>query len=140
MGWATPKVKDGTPFRYTHAEIRTQVVVICGTTCYQLDCGGNLRCIWILSKRIRYVLFLNSLRRENIKLDWLNVVQKKQPIKACYTFPTSKVSHSLRECGQNIRKILLSSFDLSIFFIKLVCVFQIVSIKIKNQIMEWFLK
>ena len=29
-------------FRYAHAEIRTQVVVICGKTRYQLDHGGAL--------------------------------------------------------------------------------------------------
>ena len=34
--------KDETPFRYAHAEIRTQVVVICGPTRYQLDHGGAL--------------------------------------------------------------------------------------------------
>ena len=28
------------PFRYAYAEIRTQVVVICGPTRYQLDHGG----------------------------------------------------------------------------------------------------
>ena len=30
------------PFRYAHAEIRTQVVVICGPTLYQLDDEGAL--------------------------------------------------------------------------------------------------
>ena len=34
------EVKDETPFKYAHAEIRTRVVVICGPTCYQLDHGG----------------------------------------------------------------------------------------------------
>jgi len=34
------EVKDETPFRYAHAEIRTQVVVICDVTRYQLDHGG----------------------------------------------------------------------------------------------------
>ena len=29
-------------FRYAHAEIRTQMVVMCGTTRYQLDHGGAL--------------------------------------------------------------------------------------------------
>ena len=33
-------LKDETPFRYAHAEIRTRVVVICGPTRYQLDHGG----------------------------------------------------------------------------------------------------
>jgi len=33
-------VKDETPFRYVHAEIRTQVVVICGPTRYHLDHAG----------------------------------------------------------------------------------------------------
>ena len=32
-------MKDETPFRYTHAEIRSQVVVICDPTRYQLDYG-----------------------------------------------------------------------------------------------------
>ena len=31
------EVKDETPFRYAHAEIRTRVVVICGRTRYQLE-------------------------------------------------------------------------------------------------------
>jgi len=34
------EVKDETTVRYAHAEIRTQVVVICGPTRYQLDHGG----------------------------------------------------------------------------------------------------
>ena len=34
------EVKDEAPFRYVHAEIRTQVVVICGSTRHQLDHGG----------------------------------------------------------------------------------------------------
>jgi len=33
-------VKDETPFRYAHAEIRTQMVVIYGPTRYYLDHGG----------------------------------------------------------------------------------------------------
>ena len=37
------EVEDETPFRYSHAEIRTQVVVICcDSTRYQLDYGGAL--------------------------------------------------------------------------------------------------
>jgi len=36
------EVKDETPFRYAHAEIRTQMVVSCGLTHYQLDHGGAL--------------------------------------------------------------------------------------------------
>jgi len=36
------EVKDETTFRYAHAEIRTQVLVIYGTTRYQLDHGGAL--------------------------------------------------------------------------------------------------
>jgi len=32
--------KDETPLGYAHAEIRTQLVVICGATRYQLDQGG----------------------------------------------------------------------------------------------------
>ena len=35
------EVKDETPFRYGHAEIQTQVVVICGPMCYQLDHRGT---------------------------------------------------------------------------------------------------
>ena len=35
-----------TPFRYTQAEIRTQVVVIHGPTRYQLDHGGALFTCW----------------------------------------------------------------------------------------------
>jgi len=35
-------VKNGTPFRYAHAEIQTQVVVICGPMWYQLD----IQAIW----------------------------------------------------------------------------------------------
>ena len=35
------EVKNETPFRYTHAEIRTQVLVICGPMRYQLDHGGD---------------------------------------------------------------------------------------------------
>ena len=34
------EVKDETPFGYAHAEIRTQVLVICGPMRYQLDHGG----------------------------------------------------------------------------------------------------
>ncbi|KAK2159125.1 hypothetical protein LSH36_158g05017 [Paralvinella palmiformis] len=34
------EVKDEAPFRYAHAEIRTQVEVICGPTHYQLDHRG----------------------------------------------------------------------------------------------------
>jgi len=43
MGRETPKVNEAklkmkqVPFRYAHAEIRTQVVVIRDPTCYQLD-------------------------------------------------------------------------------------------------------
>jgi len=33
-------VKDETPFKYAHTEIRTRVVVICGPTRYQLDHWG----------------------------------------------------------------------------------------------------
>ena len=45
MGRATSKgneakSKDETFFKYGHAEIRTQMVVICGPTRYQLDHGG----------------------------------------------------------------------------------------------------
>jgi len=46
MGRATSEgneVKDETPFRYAHAEIRTRVVVICGPTRNQLDHGGALK-------------------------------------------------------------------------------------------------
>ena len=47
MGQATSEgnevIKDETPFRYAHAEIWTQVVVICDTTRYQLDHTGALR-------------------------------------------------------------------------------------------------
>jgi len=34
---------DESPFRYSHAEIRTQVIVICGPMHYQLDhiCAPN---------------------------------------------------------------------------------------------------
>jgi len=39
MGRATSKGNE-TRFSYTHAEIRTQVGVICDLTCYQLDNGG----------------------------------------------------------------------------------------------------
>ena len=35
------EVEDETTFRYAHAEIRTQVVVICGPTRYQLDHGDD---------------------------------------------------------------------------------------------------
>ena len=41
------EVKHETPFRYAKAEIRTQVVVICGPTRYQLDQGGIK---WIYSE------------------------------------------------------------------------------------------
>ena len=34
------EVKDETPFRYANVEVRTQVVVICDPTRYQLDHGG----------------------------------------------------------------------------------------------------
>ena len=37
---ATSKGNE-TPLGYAHAEIRTQVVVICGPTRYQLDHGGD---------------------------------------------------------------------------------------------------
>ena len=44
MGWTTSKgneaVRDETLFRYAHAEIQTQVLVICGPMHYQLDQGG----------------------------------------------------------------------------------------------------
>jgi len=46
--WAEqpPKVmkrsKDEIPLRYAHAEIRSQVIVICGPTRYQLDHGGAI--------------------------------------------------------------------------------------------------
>ena len=46
MGWAAPKcneAKDETPFRYAHAEIRTQVVGICDQTLYQLDQQDAIR-------------------------------------------------------------------------------------------------
>ena len=39
MLWSA--VEDETPFRYAHAEIQTQVVVVCGPTHYQLDHGGT---------------------------------------------------------------------------------------------------
>ena len=39
---ANEAVKDETPLRYAHTEIRTQVVVICDPICYQLDNGGAL--------------------------------------------------------------------------------------------------
>jgi len=39
MGRTTSKGNEA-PFRYASAEIRTQVVVICGPTRYQLDYGG----------------------------------------------------------------------------------------------------
>ena len=38
-------VKDETPFRYGHAEIRTQVVVIFNRTRYKLEHGGVIRCM-----------------------------------------------------------------------------------------------
>ena len=34
-------MKDETPFRYAHAEIQIQVIVICDSTRYQLDQGGT---------------------------------------------------------------------------------------------------
>ena len=37
---AHDRVKEETPFRYAQAEIRIQMVVICGPTRYQLDHGG----------------------------------------------------------------------------------------------------
>ena len=40
MQWS--EVKDETPFRYSHADIRIQVVVIYGPTRYQLDREGSL--------------------------------------------------------------------------------------------------
>jgi len=48
MGRATSEVKDETPFRYAHVEIRTQVVVIGGPTRYQLDHGGALQTALLL--------------------------------------------------------------------------------------------
>jgi len=42
VGWMTSIGKDETHFRYAQWEIRTQVVVICGPTRYQLDHGGAL--------------------------------------------------------------------------------------------------
>jgi len=36
------EVKDETPFRYAHTDIRTQMVVICDLTRYQLDHGAAL--------------------------------------------------------------------------------------------------
>ena len=39
------EVTDETPFRNGHAEIRTQVIAICGPTRYQLDYGGALKYI-----------------------------------------------------------------------------------------------
>ena len=57
MGQATfkgneSKVKDETPLRYAHAKIQTQVVVICGPMCYQLDHGG-------VSLRVRQIKEFN---------------------------------------------------------------------------------
>ena len=43
----------GYGFRYAHADIRTQVVVICGTKRYQLDNGGVERPDW-LEKMVSY--------------------------------------------------------------------------------------
>jgi len=50
MGQATSsEVKDETPIRYAHSEIRTRMVIICGPTCYQLDHGGALSLVEILN-------------------------------------------------------------------------------------------
>jgi len=51
---STKNNKDETPFRYAHAEIRNQVVVICGPTRCQLDNGGALDFDRI--KHYKYVL------------------------------------------------------------------------------------
>jgi len=42
------EVNDETSFRYVHAEIQTQVVVICGQMRYQLDHGDAH---WALRRR-----------------------------------------------------------------------------------------
>ena len=47
------EVKDETPFRYAHTEIRTQVVVICGPTRYQLDHGGSI---------LKFDVYLNEIQ------------------------------------------------------------------------------
>ena len=46
------QVKEETPIRYAHAEIRTHVVVICDPTRYQLDHGGARA----IHGRIRYFI------------------------------------------------------------------------------------
>jgi len=45
-GLSDLEVKDETPFSYVHAEIRTQVIVICDPTPYQLDHGGAIPRVW----------------------------------------------------------------------------------------------
>jgi len=43
MQWS--EVKDETPFRYAHGDIRTQEAVICDPKLYQLDHGGAYQLI-----------------------------------------------------------------------------------------------
>jgi len=55
------EVKDETPFRYADAEIRTQVVVICGPTRYQLDHGDTTRVVE--RSRVKTNRLVNSSKR-----------------------------------------------------------------------------
>jgi len=65
----TGEVKDETPLRCTHAEIRTQAVVICGPTRYQLDHGGTLGVF--KSKPTRIVILLPQLLISN----WMRQIE-----------------------------------------------------------------
>ena len=59
------KVRDETPFRYAHAEVLTQMVVICDPTRYQLDNGGAM--VWNVEKvgleTVEQVKFMKVLTR-----------------------------------------------------------------------------
>ena len=68
------EVKEETPFRYADAEIRTEVVVICGPTRYQLDHGGvySLFSVYIKDYN-KCEAVINTLRQHPLIHVWRNV-------------------------------------------------------------------
>ena len=87
------ELKDETPFRYAHAEIRTQVVVICDPTCYCLT--TEMALILFMD----YALYKNNKCLENDlkkRTCWINEMLKFPPLSVVAVPSTVNMSTDTR--------------------------------------------
>ena len=97
------EAKSKMKISYAHAEIQTQVVVICGLTCYQLDHRGNKD-----NNYIFVVLLIHTLVHPVIK--YWSYPQAGQEFSSCGC-SGDKSDFSLRRAPKQ-RKVVLQKMNL----------------------------